>query len=68
MLHPTVCRIVGVKQSQKAEGRTMPPCRILRDPHGNNSAPVMFDARRPRVRDFDAKLVKLGFRPATPEK
>ena len=46
----------------------MPPCRILRDPHGNNSAPVMFDARRPRVRDFDAKLVKLGFRPATPEK
>ena len=27
----------------------------------------MLDAHRPRVRDFDAKLVKLGFRPATPE-
>lgn len=25
------------------------------------------DARRPHVHDFDAKLVKLGFRPATPE-
>ena len=32
-----------------------------------NSAPDKLDAHRPRVRDFDAKLVKLGFRPATPE-
>ena len=36
-------------------------------PARSNSAPVMLDAHRPSVRDFDAKLVKLGFRPCTPE-
>lgn len=36
-------------------------------PARNNSAAVMVAAHRPRVRDFDAKLVKLGFRPATLE-
>jgi len=36
-------------------------------PARTNSATVTLDAHCPHVHDFDAKLVKLGFRPATPE-
>lgn len=36
-------------------------------PARSKSAPVTLDAHRPDVQNFDAKLVKLGFRPATPE-
>jgi|GEM_PF-2849264 len=43
---------------------TLPPSS---QPARNNSGPVMLDAHRPRVRDFDAKLIKLGFHPASPE-